>query len=78
MLRQKEMIARNYDELTSTEDNGKKVAATFVPGNLNELIMTFGMLNNLPNIPGLLATVQSIPGLEGLPRISKFTSEFFF
>ena len=50
MLRQKEMIANNYDLLTSTEDNGKKVAATFVPGNLNELIMSFGMLNNLPEI----------------------------
>ena len=50
MLRQKEMIANNYDLLTSTEENGKKVAATFVPGNLNELIMSFGMLNNLPEI----------------------------
>ena len=42
------------------------------------VLVCMGMLNNLPNIPGLLATVQSIPGLEGLPRISKFTSEFFF
>jgi len=50
MLRQKEMIANNYDLLTSTRENGKKVAATFVPGNLNELIMSFGMLNNLPEI----------------------------
>ncbi len=50
MLRQKEMIARNYDALTSVTETGKKVAATFVPGNLNELIMSFGMLNNLPEI----------------------------
>ncbi|GJL81833.1 MAG: 3-hydroxyacyl-ACP dehydratase [marine bacterium B5-7] len=50
MVRQKEMIARNYDALTSTAETGKKVASTFVPGNLNELIMSFGMLNNLPEI----------------------------
>ncbi len=50
MLKQKDMIARNYDALTSTADTGKKVASTFVPGNLNELIMCFDMLNNLPEI----------------------------
>jgi len=37
-----------------------------------------GMANNLPNIPGLLELVNSIPGLEGLPRLSKYNSEFFF
>ena len=50
MLKQKEMIAKNYDQLTSTGETGKKVAATYVPGNLNELIMCFDMLNNLPEI----------------------------
>jgi benzoyl-CoA reductase subunit B len=50
MLMQKAMIAGNYDALTSTAETGKKVAATFVPGNLNELIMCFDMLNNLPEI----------------------------
>ncbi|MCP4287003.1 MAG: benzoyl-CoA reductase subunit B [Gammaproteobacteria bacterium] len=50
MLKQKEMIARNYDELTSTAESGKKMVSTFVPGNLNELISCFGMLNNLPEI----------------------------
>ncbi len=50
MLKQKEMIARNYDALTSTAETGKKIVATFVPGNLNELIMCFGMLNNLPEV----------------------------
>ena len=50
MLKQKQMIARNYDGLTSTGETGKKVAATYVPGNLNELIMCFDMLNNLPEI----------------------------
>jgi benzoyl-CoA reductase subunit B len=44
------MIAANYDALTSTAESGRKVASTFVPGNLNELIMCFDMLNNLPEI----------------------------
>ena len=50
MLKQKSMIAANYDALTSTTETGRKVASTFVPGNLNELIMCFDMLNNLPEI----------------------------
>ncbi len=50
MLKQKEMIARNYDALTSAPETGKKIVSTFVPGNLNELINSFGLLNNLPEI----------------------------
>ncbi len=50
MLKQKEMIARNYDLLTSKQEHGRAIASTFVPGNLNELIMCFDMLNNLPEI----------------------------
>lgn len=50
MVMQKEMIANNFDQLTSTEETGRKVVSTFVPGNLNELIMCFGLLNNLPEI----------------------------
>jgi len=50
MLKQKAMIAENYDNLTSAHETGRKIAATFVPGNLNELIMCFDMLNNLPEI----------------------------
>jgi len=50
MLKQKEMIAGNYEALTSTAETGKKVVSTFVPGNLNELIRSFGLLNNLPEI----------------------------
>ncbi len=50
MLLQKKMIADNYDALTSTQESGKKISATFVPGNLNELVMCFDMLNNLPEI----------------------------
>ncbi len=50
MLKQKTMIAENYEKLTSAAETGAKVASTYVPGNLNELIMCFDMLNNLPEI----------------------------
>lgn len=50
MLKQKEMITGNYGKLETATAYGRKVAATFVPGNLNELIMCFDMLNNLPEI----------------------------
>ena len=50
MLKQKEMIAGNYHKLETAQAEGRKVASTFVPGNLNELIMCFDMVNNLPEI----------------------------
>jgi benzoyl-CoA reductase subunit B len=50
MLKQKEMMAAHYDRLTSAPETGEKVVSTFVPGNLNELIMCFGLLNNLPEV----------------------------
>ena len=50
MLKQKEMITGNYSKLETAAADGRKVAETFVPGNLNELIMCFDMLNNLPEI----------------------------
>ncbi len=50
MVKQKAMIADNYDQLTGTNESGRKIASTYVPGNLNELIMCFDMLNNLPEI----------------------------
>jgi len=62
MLKQKEMIARNYDLLTSTEQNGLKVASSFVPGNLNELLMTFGILNNLPEINAIQNGMRKLTG----------------
>jgi benzoyl-CoA reductase subunit B len=48
MIKQKEMMAAHYNRLTSAKDAGKKVCSTFVPGNLNELIMCFDLVNNLP------------------------------
>jgi len=50
MLKQKAMMARHYDRLTSTHETGEKVCSTFVPGNLNELIMCFDFANNLPEV----------------------------
>ena len=41
MWLQKEMINANYHELATARERGQKVAATFVPGNLNELLMCF-------------------------------------
>jgi len=53
MLLQKEMINRNYLELATAHQQGKKVAATFVPGNLNELVMCFDMARSLPETNAL-------------------------
>ena len=50
MLKQKEMISGNYAKLASAKEQGRKVVSTFVPGNLNELIMCFDLVNNLPEI----------------------------
>ena len=53
MLKQKEMIAGNFDKLTDAKELGLKISSTFVPGNLNELLMCFGIVNNLPEINAL-------------------------
>jgi benzoyl-CoA reductase subunit B len=62
MLKQKEMIARNYDLLTGAPQSGRKVASTFVPGNLNELIMCFDLLNNLPEINAIQSGMRKLSG----------------
>ncbi|MBT3992088.1 MAG: benzoyl-CoA reductase subunit B [Rhodospirillaceae bacterium] len=45
---QKDMMGVHYDRMTAAPETGEKVCSTFVPGNLNELIMCFDMVNNLP------------------------------
>jgi benzoyl-CoA reductase subunit B len=50
MVKQKDMISGNYERLATARETGRKVASTFVPGNLNELIMCFDLVNNLPEI----------------------------
>jgi benzoyl-CoA reductase subunit B len=53
MLKQKEMINANFEALTNARENGDKVSYTFVPGNLNELLMCFDFVRNLPEINAL-------------------------
>ncbi len=50
MRKQKEMMAAHYDRLTAVPQTGEKVCSTFVPGNLNELIGCFDLVNNLPEV----------------------------
>lgn len=62
MERQKQLIASNYDALTAAHDQGRKVASTFVPGNLNELIMCFDLVNNLPEINAIQNGMKKLSG----------------
>ncbi|ENO98037.1 benzoyl-CoA reductase subunit B [Thauera phenylacetica B4P] len=62
MLKQKGMIAGNYDRLTGTKESGEKVVSTFVPGNLNELIMCFDMVNNLPETNAIQNGMRKVSG----------------
>jgi len=63
MLKQKAMMAGHYDRLTSTRETGRKVCSTFVPGNLNELIMCFDLLNNLPEVNAIQSGLRKQSGL---------------
>jgi benzoyl-CoA reductase subunit B len=62
MLKQKEMMAAHYDRLSGAPQTGEKVASTFVPGNLNELIMCFGLLNNLPEVNAIQSGLRRQSG----------------
>jgi benzoyl-CoA reductase subunit B len=62
MLKQKEMIAGNYERLATARESGRKVVSTFVPGNLNELIMCFDMANNLPEINAIQSGMRKKSG----------------
>jgi benzoyl-CoA reductase subunit B len=62
MAKQKEMLARHYDRLADAPQTGEKVAATFVPGNLNELIMCFDMVNNLPEVNAIQSGLRKQSG----------------
>ncbi len=53
MLKQKAMINANYHALATAHERGAKVASTFVPGNLNELLMCFDLVRNLPETNAL-------------------------
>ena len=62
MQKQKDMMAAHYDRLTDSGQTGKKVCNTFVPGNLNELIMCFDLLNNLPEINAIQSGLRRQSG----------------
>lgn len=62
MAKQKDMLARHYDRLADAPQTGEKVAATFVPGNLNELIACFGMVNNLPEVNAIQSGLRKQSG----------------
>src|SRR5690606_27586103 len=53
MWLQKELINRNYAELARARADNRKVSATFVPGNLNELLMCFDFARSLPETNAL-------------------------
>ncbi len=50
---QKQLINQNYMELATARANNRKVSATFVPGNLNELLMCFDFARSLPETNAL-------------------------
>jgi len=62
MLKQKAMMARHFDRLTSATERGEKVCSTFVPGNLNELIMCFDLCNNLPEVNAIQSGLRKKSG----------------
>ena len=62
MVKQKDMMAAHYDRLTNAPQTGEKVASTFVPGNLNELIMCFDLVNNLPEVNAIQSGLRRQSG----------------
>ncbi len=58
MLLQKDMIADHFRRLGRAKEEGKKVVYTFVPGNLNELILAFDMLPVHPEINALQSAMR--------------------
>ena len=62
MRKQKAMMGAHYDRLTAAPQTGEKVCSTFVPGNLNELIDCFGLVNNLPEVNAIQNGLRRISG----------------
>ncbi|MBA4073225.1 MAG: benzoyl-CoA reductase subunit B, partial [Gemmatimonas sp.] len=62
MTLQKEMIASHFERLERAPDTGEKVVYTFVPGNLTELIRSFGALPVLPEINALQSGMRKLSG----------------
>ena len=62
MLLQKEMIASHFARLEQAPENREPVVYTFVPGNLVELIRSFGALPVLPEINALQSGMRKLSG----------------
>ncbi len=62
MLLQKDMINSNYRDLAVAHDQGRKISATFVPGNLNELLMCFDFARSLPETNALQNALRKRTG----------------
>lgn len=62
MILQKEMLAKQAEELASAKEKGKKVVYTFVPGNLSELILAFDMIPVYPEINALQSGMRKKSG----------------
>ena len=62
MRKQKDMMAAHYDRLTSVRETGEKVCSTFVPGNINELIGCFDLVNNLPEVNAIQSGLRRTSG----------------
>ena len=62
MRKQKAMMAAHFDRVTSAPETGEKVCSTFVPGNLNELIDCFGLVNNLPEVNAIQSGLRRVSG----------------
>jgi benzoyl-CoA reductase subunit B len=62
MLRQKELIGSYYKRLAAAPATGEKTVATFVPGNLCELIQCFDLVPILPEINALQSGMRKLSG----------------
>ncbi|HEY6049601.1 MAG TPA: 2-hydroxyacyl-CoA dehydratase family protein, partial [Thermoanaerobaculia bacterium] len=58
MQMQKQMLAEHYERLEGAREAGEPVVYTFVPGNLTELIRSFGALPVLPEINALQSAMR--------------------
>ena len=62
MLKQKALIGGHFERLAASREAGEKNAYTFVPGNLTELIRSFGLLPVLPEINALQSGMRKKSG----------------
>jgi len=55
---QKQMLAEHFRRLEAAPETGEPVVYTFVPGNLTELVRSFGALPVLPEINALQSAMR--------------------